>query len=269
MGNKRQNAGNHHLEPHCSRCCGSPCRNSAQAWLRVASEPEVLKLKTFALVPWQAENDGQVGVSLSPTVIPTRRALLVRLLITCHTLDSLGVNLYDSRLRSKKQEVRNGLQSLAFPSYLSGVPTHGSEIILGSGRIAAEDSSVGTVNERGWVDISCCNWAKRDAKALASGFCRNSGICSSLLNWLSVLLGHIFNSLRLVPWRRRCCWVHDWTDCTLTNCVWNQLQQKNSAPKEQVQRFTETLANRQAFQKHSCTRLVQGWRGFGTKMTTA
>lgn len=131
----------------------------AQGEQMVTSEPEVPKLKTFALVLGQAENDGQVGVSLSPTAIPTRRALLVRLLITCHTLASMGVNLYGCRLRSKEQ-VRNGLQSLAFPSYRSGVPTHGTEIILGSGRIEAEDSSVGTVNEKGWVDISCCNWAK-------------------------------------------------------------------------------------------------------------
>lgn len=126
------------------------------------------------------------------------------LLITCHTLASLGVNLYGCRLRSKEQEVRNGLQSLAFPSYRSGVPTHGTEIILGSGRIEAEDSSVGTVNERGWVDISCCNWAKRDVKASALGFCRKFGMCSSLLNWLSVLLGHIFNSLGPILWRWRC-----------------------------------------------------------------
>lgn len=115
----------------------------------MAPEPEVLKLKTFALVLWQAENDGQVGVSLSPTAIPTQRALPFRLLITCHTLASLGVNLYGCRLRSKEQKVRNGLQSLAFQSYRSRVPTHGTEIILGSGRIEAEDSSVGTVNERG------------------------------------------------------------------------------------------------------------------------
>lgn len=131
----------------------------AQGEQMVTSEPEVPKLKTFALVLGQAENDGQVGVSLSPTAIPTRRALLVRLLITCHTLASMGVNLYGCRLGSKEQ-VRNGLQSLAFPSYRSGVPTHGTEIILGSGRIEAEDSSVGTLNERGWVDTSCCDRAK-------------------------------------------------------------------------------------------------------------
>lgn len=110
---------------------------------------------------------------------------------------------------------------------------------------------------------------KRDVKASALGFCRKSGMCSSLLNWFSVLLGHIFNSLRLILWRLRCCWVHVWTDCTLTNCVWTQLQQENWAPKERIQRFTETLANRQAFKKHSCTRFVQGWQGFGTKTTTA
>lgn len=98
---------------------------------------------------WQAENDGSGGSQPLPHCYSTQRALLVMLLITCHTLASLGVNLYGCRLRSKEQEVRNGLQSLAFPSYRSGVPTHGTEIILGSGRIEAEDSSVGTVNERG------------------------------------------------------------------------------------------------------------------------
>lgn len=150
------------------------------------------------------------------------------------------------------------------------LPTQGTEISLGSGRVGAEDSSVGIGNKWWWwVDNSCCNWAERDLKASALGFCRSSGMCYSLLSWLSVLHGHIFNSRKPILWRRRCHWVHVWPDCNVTDGIWPRLQQKNSGPKERIQRFTETPENRQTVQKHSGTQLDQGRKGFGTKKTRA
>lgn len=113
-------------------------------------------------------NDVQEGVHVFHSAVPQRRALLVRLIILCFCQASSEVSVYDSRLKTKKQEVQNGPESSRIPSYFSRVPTQGFEIILGCGKARAGGSRVGNSNEGGQVDASCCNCANRVAKVLAT-----------------------------------------------------------------------------------------------------
>lgn len=129
-------------------------------------------------------NDAQEGVHISHPAVQVAYSF---------ALTSSVVFVYGCRLKTKKQEGQNCLQSSRILSYFSGVPTQGLEIILGCGRARAAGSRVGTSNECGRQLLQLCEKFKRAAKALAtaahlmcaasSSICVAWAHCKPILCW--------------------------------------------------------------------------------------